>query len=78
MGEMSDCFKSSEEIAIERIAKRRFEIQRDDVSNDFLDRQLYERIKKGVEDEFILFNGRKPQGSQTIFAESPHHERQRW
>lgn len=60
MGEMSDCYKSEEEKAIERIARRRFEQRRSGPSTDAIDRAEMDRIRQEVTDEFILMNGRKP------------------
>lgn len=60
MGEMSDCYMSDEEKAIERIAERRYQQQRSGFSTDYLDRILKDKIRKEVEDEFVLMNGRKP------------------
>lgn len=62
MGEMSDCFISEEEKAIERIAERRFQQQRSAFSTDCLDRSLKDEIRQEVIDEFILMNGRNPKG----------------
>lgn len=63
MGESADCFKSSEEIAIERIARRRMEREHNGPSTDALDRATFEKYKQEVEDEFVLMNGRFPKRS---------------
>ena len=60
MGEMSDCCMSDEEKAIERITERRYQQQRSGFSTDYLDRILKDKIRKEVEDEFVLMNSRKP------------------
>lgn len=63
MGEMSDCYMSDEEQTIERIAERRFQQQRSVFSTDCMDRNLKDKIRQEVEDEFILMNGRRPNRS---------------
>ena len=62
MGEMSDCYMSDEEKAIERITERRFQQQRSVLSTDCLDRSLKDKIRQEVLDEFVLMNGRQPKG----------------
>ena len=62
MGEMSDCYMSDEEKAIERIVERRLRQQRFAYSTDYEDRDMKDKIRREVEDEFILMNGRRPNG----------------
>lgn len=62
MGEMSDCYMSDEEQAIERITERRFQQRRSALSTDCLDRSLKDEIRQEVLDEFVLMNGRQPKG----------------
>ena len=57
---MSDTYMSNEEKAIERIARRRFEQMGRGYGTDATDRALFDKIKKDVEAEFILNNGREP------------------
>ena len=62
MGEMSDCWLSDEEKAIERIVERRFKAQNTGWGTDATDRADKDKIKQEVIDEFILANGRRPKG----------------
>lgn len=62
MGECSDCYKSSEELAIERITERLFRSQQNGPSTDCTDRALRDQIRQQVLDEFILVHGRAPKG----------------
>lgn len=62
MGEMSDCYMSDEEKAIEWIVERKFMQQQSAFSTDRIDRELKDKIFQEVEDEFILMNGRRPRG----------------
>ena len=57
MGEMSDCFKSEAEKAIDRIVERRFQERREAISTDAIDRALKDKIRQEVEDEYILLHG---------------------
>ena len=59
MGEMSDCYMSDEEKAIERIVERRFQQQRSVLSTDCLNRSLKDEIRQKVLDEFVLMNGKR-------------------
>ncbi len=58
MGERADVWKSNEELAIEFLARKRME--NIGPSTDAIDRSLFEKYKKEVEAEFIIYNGRAP------------------
>lgn len=63
MGECADCYKSSEELAIERITDRLLKSMRiDGPSTDCIDRALKDSVKQQVLDEFILTHERMPKG----------------
>ena len=62
MGEISNCWLSDEEKAIERIVERRFRMQDSGWGTDATDRATRDKIKQEVIDEFILMNGRMPKG----------------
>lgn len=58
MGECADAWKSNEELAIELLARKRME--NTGPSTNAIDRNLFEKYKKEVEAEFIIYNGREP------------------
>lgn len=58
MGEMPDTYMSDQEKAIERIVERRFKRQREALSTDAIDQNLKDKIRREVEDEYLLLCGR--------------------
>lgn len=63
MGECAGCYKSDEELAIERVAERLLKSMKiAGPSTDCIDRAMKDEARRIAEDEFIMIHGRKPKG----------------
>lgn len=60
MGELDAYTKSEAQRAIDRIVERRFKAECTGPSTDAIDRATKDRIRREVEDEYILMHGHRP------------------